>query len=193
MITREEAISIVGDYWNKDVQDSGDEFYPASAELTEEKDYWMINGNSKSFITDGIELKCMVGISGFIVDAHSGDLSIAGSLQDPYDILQDCRDDKLAGEKRYVLAGGLGRSDATEITQLRGLFPCGISRARELLSEPERFWFTGKLRYLQSYQKDLMQQGMITEILILDDVSEAIEVHWLSDLKSCLHLLSKRI
>ena len=193
MITRDEAISIVADYWNKDISQEGDEFHPCSVELTEVGDYWLLHGNTKASVVGGIEIRTAVGVTGFIVDAKSGNLVVVGSAQDVSDILEDCRDDSVLSGQTYVLAVGLGAADIAEIKALRKLFPCSYGRARELLRVPERYWFQGKLRNLKCYQQELADAGMISEIIVLDEASNAIEIDWRSAFSWDLFKISERI
>lgn len=192
MITHDQAVSIVADYWNKDVQRDGDEFQASSIELTVEGDFWLIRGNAKACVADGDQMRMAVGISGFIVDSDTGALKIAGSAQDPSDILDDCRDDKKAAGRHYVLAGGTGSGALEEVSALRGVFPVGMARARQFLMPPERYWFIGKRRLLQNYQRELSALGMPTEILLLDQAPDAIEVDWRSRFSWDLSLLTKK-
>ena len=192
MITHDEAVGIVADYWNKNVQKDGDEFQASSVELTEEGDFWLIHGNAKACVVDGDQMRMAVGISGFIVDSDTGTLEIAGSAQDPSDILQDCRDDKEAAGRHYVLAGGTGSGALEEVSALRGLFPIGMTRARQFLVPPERYWFIGKRRFLKNYQRELSALGMPTEIILLDQAPDAIEVHWRSRFSWDLPRLTKQ-
>lgn len=180
MITRDDAVAIVATYWNETVETEDDEFHPSSAELTPEGDYWCVSGNSKAWLIGGDQGRMAVGISGFIVDAETGALEVAGSAQDPADLLQDCRDDKIAAGRHYVLAGGTGSGSPDEVSALRDVFPIGMMRARQFLLPPERYWFIGKRRLLSDYQRQLSALGIPTELLLLDQPPEAIEVHWLS-------------
>lgn len=137
-------------------------------------------------------MRMAVGISVFIVDSSNGLLEIAGSAQDPSDILQDCRDDREAGGRHYILAGGTGSGAFAEVSTLRGVFQCGILKARQMLQPPERYWFVGKRRFLLHYQRELTALGMPAEILLLDQVTEAIEVNRRSRFSWDLSRLSSR-
>jgi len=193
MIDRETAIRIVEEYWNKDVTRAGNEFCPSSVALTEDGDFFVIYGNSKAFVEDRDFMRNFVGISAFIVDSFDGTLTISGSAQDPQNTLQDCRDDKVAAGKHYVLAAGTGKKGMDENTALRSVFQCGIADAKRILSEPDRFWFVGKKRMLLAYQREFESLGLPTEIVLLDSHYNSIEIGWrgrfswdLSHLKSQL-------
>ncbi|MAS93909.1 MAG: hypothetical protein CMO55_12010 [Verrucomicrobiales bacterium] len=193
MITRKQAISIVAEHWNKSILQDGDEFHPSSVELPEECDFWVIHGNSKAYLVDGDHQRLAVGEGGYVVDADTGALEIAGSAQDVLDILQDCRDDKVANGKNYVLAGGTGSRAFHEISAFRKVFACGVHRAREMLKAPERYWFTGKRRLLVSYQAEFEALDIPSEVILLDDVSDVITINWSSRFKWDLQSLSNRI
>jgi len=192
MLTRDEAVAIVADYWNKDAHGDGDEFHPSSVEATDDCAFWMIHGNSKAYVVDGDQMKMAVGISGFIVDSDTGALAIAGSAQDPSDILQDCRDDKQAAGQHYVLAGGTGSGALEEVSALRGLFSIGMIRASQMLQPPKRYWFSGKKRLLLNYQRELSALGMPAEIILLKQAPDAIELNWLSRFSWDLQRLSEQ-
>lgn len=180
MITRDEALALAAKYWNETVERDGDEFHESSVELTSERDYWIIQGNTKAGLVGGDERRILIGISCFIIDSDSGTLEIVGSAQKTCDILQDCRDNKLAAGKHYVLSGGTGNGSLEEVSALRKIFPIGVSRARQFLLPPKRHWFTGKRRFLLEYKRELSHLGMPSEILLLDHAPQAIEVDWQS-------------
>lgn len=182
-LTEKQAVARVAEYWNSTHTDPGDEFAPTQAKLTDEEDFWIISGNTKALVVDRDETRRLVGYGGFLVNAMTGDLHVVGSAQKVEDILQDLRDDRAAEGRFYVLAAGTGSGDHSEVSALRKVVPCGIMHARQLLTSPIRFWFTGKKRLLQGYVNQLHQLGLPSEIILVDDPSSALPVAWTSSFR----------
>lgn len=179
-LTEKQAVARVAECWNSTHTDPGDEFAPTQAKLTDEEDFWIIHGNTKAFVVDHDRMRLLVGFGGFLVDATTGELFIVGSAQKMFHILQDARDDRAAEGRFYMLAAGTGSGDHSEVSALRRVLPCSIMNARQLLTSPTRYWFTGKKRLLEQYEGELHLLGIPSEIILVDDPSSALPIAWTS-------------
>lgn len=183
MLSEEQAVGIVSEYWNTRASDPRGLFALAAVSLTAERDFWVIYGNTKAWVEEGDLMAMSVGIGGFLVDANTGELFIIGSAQGDAEVLQDLRDARAAAGQHYVLAAGTGSGDFQEVTSLRKLLPCGIMQARRLLAPPGRYWFTGSKRTLESHASEFQKIGMPSEVILVADPVDAIPVGYPWDFK----------
>lgn len=176
MLSEEQAVAIVSEDWNAHVSDPRDQFALSKASLTPERDFWIIYGNTKASVVEDDFMRTYVGTGGFLVDAITGELVVIGSAQKAAEVLQDLRDSRASAGQHYVLAAGTGSGEHSEVVALRKLLPCGLLHARRLLASPDRYWFTGPKRILESHSTELQQIGMPSEVILVVDPAHAIAV-----------------
>lgn len=132
-------------------------------------DYWVICANSENFVLHGDWSSLLVGVSGYLINAESGELTVVGSGQSLEIALQDMSDKEAAGSLHYVLQPAFDRSDKAALINLRQHLQCPLRAAIALLSADHRNWLVGDRRLLISAQTVLGEKHIETEISLQAD------------------------
>ncbi|WCD78299.1 hypothetical protein [Pseudomonas sp. TUM22785] len=89
MIDEAAARAIVLALDNRQVYDDPlDQFVVSSCTLSERGDCWIVQGNTRGYVEQGLIGYCRVGVNAYLVDVHSGRIDTVGSAQSLEEVLQ---------------------------------------------------------------------------------------------------------
>ena len=162
----------------------------SSCELDSRGRYWVIFANTRAWVVYGDGGRCLVGVSAYLIEVSTGELTVLGSGSDWRTYLEDLYDREETGGAYRVLISDHEVNDKRAIIRLHQRLGCSLGDARWLLSEANRSWFTGTRRVLTDAQAMFASLDMRTHLEVRDDPQQAVELLgpvWApGDLWSCL-------
>ncbi|QHF51210.1 hypothetical protein [Pseudomonas sp. S49] len=176
-LTADQACAIVLALFDGVMRDGKPErFVIQNCELSANGDYWVIRSNSEDYVVHGMTEFCYVGVNAHLINVVTGERETVANCFSVEEYLQDKYDLTAATGKQYVLTPALDRANKPALINLRRKLQCTYPQTLALLTGPQRLWLTGTRRRLQDAQRLLGEQGIITQIELVPDASEAVAI-----------------
>lgn len=177
MLTAEQACDIVLGQFDGAMRDGKPErFVIQSCELSANGDYWVIRSNSDDCVVHGMTEFCYVGVNAHLINIRTGERETVASCMSVDEYLQDKYNLEAAAGNQFVLTPAFDRGDKPALINLRRKLQCTYPQTLALLTDKQRYWLTGKCRFLEDAQRLLLEQAIATQIELVLDAGEALAI-----------------
>ncbi len=154
-----------------EVVENGKTFHVTYTMLSKCGEYWVIRGEAIDPMQRG------AGISGYLLNNLTGEISYYSHEPTPEDFLKDLYDEREADGKYYVLCCGFSSSDKRQLLNLRKKLNI-LPRQAVYLVKAKPIWFYGIKRHLIELQGYLENIGISSEIRLVNDVTEIEKIDY---------------